>query len=194
MKLPRWSPRRGNYANITSTAALVIALGAGGAYAANTISSADIIDGEVKTADLGDGSVVTAKLSPSARSTVYTTSHADYLTIGSPPGSSVLSLTVPAAGSYLVTAKAVTASQTLSTNLQAYCTLVAGAHEDVVAATAPASGSAIAIPAIPISAQIVHKFTAGETVDLKCSSGNSTQIGLIRITALRVAAFVTYPG
>lgn len=110
MKLPRWPVRQGKYANITSTAALVVALGTGGAYAANTISSDDIIDGEVKTADLGNAAVTPAKLSAAARNTVYTTSHADALTIGMPPESSVLSLTIPITGNYVVTAKAVSSS------------------------------------------------------------------------------------
>jgi hypothetical protein len=45
------------YANLVSTAALVVALGAGTAYAANTIFSADIVDGEVQHADLAAGAV-----------------------------------------------------------------------------------------------------------------------------------------
>jgi hypothetical protein len=48
---------RPTYANITSTLALVVALGAGGAYAANTVTSKDIVDGQVKAADLHRNSV-----------------------------------------------------------------------------------------------------------------------------------------
>ena len=40
------------YANVTSTLALVVALGGTGAYAANTIGSKDIGNGQVKSADL----------------------------------------------------------------------------------------------------------------------------------------------
>ena len=50
------------YANIVSTLALVVALGTGTAYAANTIGSSDIIDGAVKTADLANGAVTSAKI------------------------------------------------------------------------------------------------------------------------------------
>jgi len=54
--MPRTSARV-TYANVTSTLALVVALGAGGAYAANSIKSKDIVDGEVKAADIGRGAV-----------------------------------------------------------------------------------------------------------------------------------------
>ena len=51
-------------ANIMSFIALVFALGGTSAYAANTVFSADIVDGEVKTADLGGAAVTNAKLAP----------------------------------------------------------------------------------------------------------------------------------
>ena len=54
--------RRLTYANVASTLALVIALGGGTAYAANTVFSTDIVDGQVKTVDLGKGAVTTPKL------------------------------------------------------------------------------------------------------------------------------------
>ena len=41
------------FANVCSFLALTIALGTGSAYAANTVFSTDIVDGEVKTADIG---------------------------------------------------------------------------------------------------------------------------------------------
>ena len=62
---------RGRYANVTSTLALVAVLG-GTAYAANTVRSSDIVNGQVKSpdigskqvksSDLGDNSVTTAKV------------------------------------------------------------------------------------------------------------------------------------
>jgi hypothetical protein len=54
--------RRLSYANVCSTLALVLALGTGGAYAANTIRSGDIVDGEVKNADLGASAVTSTKI------------------------------------------------------------------------------------------------------------------------------------
>jgi hypothetical protein len=50
------------FANVCSFLALLIALGTGSAYAANTVFSADIVDGEVKTADLANNSVRTTKI------------------------------------------------------------------------------------------------------------------------------------
>jgi hypothetical protein len=54
--------RRITYANVASTLALVIALGTGTAYAANTIRSGDIVDGQVKTADLAKNAVKSTKI------------------------------------------------------------------------------------------------------------------------------------
>jgi hypothetical protein len=63
---------RMTYANVVSSLALFIALSTGGAYAANTIGSADVIDesllsqdfknGEVKNADIGGNQVTTTKI------------------------------------------------------------------------------------------------------------------------------------
>jgi hypothetical protein len=52
-RLRRWL----TFANVCSFLALTIALGTGSAYAANTVFSTDIVDGEVKTFDIGDGEV-----------------------------------------------------------------------------------------------------------------------------------------
>ena len=51
-----------SYANVTATLALCIAIGGTSAYAANTIFSTDIVDGQVKTADLANGAATSAKL------------------------------------------------------------------------------------------------------------------------------------
>ena len=50
------------FANVCSFLALLIALGTGGAYAANTVFSTDIVDGEVKAADLDNNSVRSTKI------------------------------------------------------------------------------------------------------------------------------------
>jgi len=50
------------YANLVSTVALVAALGTGTAYAANTVFSTDIVDGEVMEADIGASAVTSAKI------------------------------------------------------------------------------------------------------------------------------------
>jgi hypothetical protein len=49
--------RRLSYANVVATLALLIAVAGGTAYAANTVFSSDIVDGEVKSVDIGTGEV-----------------------------------------------------------------------------------------------------------------------------------------
>jgi hypothetical protein len=53
--------RGSRYANVTATLALVASLG-GTAYAANSIRSRDIVDGQVRRADLADGAVTSSKV------------------------------------------------------------------------------------------------------------------------------------
>src|SRR5688572_14624307 len=48
--------------DVLALLARFIAVGTGGAYAANTVFSTDIVDGEVKNADLASNSVTSAKL------------------------------------------------------------------------------------------------------------------------------------
>ncbi len=50
------------FANVCSFVALAVALTTGGAYAADTILSSDIVDGEVQTRDLDDQAVTGDKL------------------------------------------------------------------------------------------------------------------------------------
>jgi hypothetical protein len=56
------------FANVCSFLALLIAIGTGGAYAANTVFSSDIVDGEVKSADIGNNQVKTADVRDDALS------------------------------------------------------------------------------------------------------------------------------
>jgi len=54
------------FANVCSFLALTIAMGTGGAYAADTVFSTDIVDGEVKTADIAGAAVTNSKLGPNS--------------------------------------------------------------------------------------------------------------------------------
>jgi hypothetical protein len=54
------------YANVISTLCLFLLLGGGAAYAADTILSSDIKDGEVKTQDLANSAVNNTKIANSA--------------------------------------------------------------------------------------------------------------------------------
>jgi hypothetical protein len=60
---------RPSHATIVAYLALFVAVGGTTAYAANTVFSSDIVDGEVRTADLHDKSAVTAKLGDAAVTT-----------------------------------------------------------------------------------------------------------------------------
>ena len=57
------------YANVTATLALFMALATGGAYAANTIYSDDIVDGQVKRQDIGYQAVTQGKIADGTIST-----------------------------------------------------------------------------------------------------------------------------
>jgi hypothetical protein len=48
------------YANVVATIALFAAVATGGAYAANTVFSTDIVDGQVKSVDVGDNEIKSA--------------------------------------------------------------------------------------------------------------------------------------
>src|SRR5690348_12974746 len=48
---------RMTYANVASTIAMVAALGTGGAYAANTVGSSDIIDESIMSSDVKNGQI-----------------------------------------------------------------------------------------------------------------------------------------
>ena len=58
-----------SFANVTSLLALFVALGGTAAYAANTVFSTDIVDGEVKTVDLASPAVTNNKLAANAVTT-----------------------------------------------------------------------------------------------------------------------------
>lgn len=58
--------RRPSHATIVAYLALFIAIGGATAYAADTVFSTDIVDGEVKTADLADSAVTSAKVNDEA--------------------------------------------------------------------------------------------------------------------------------
>jgi hypothetical protein len=60
------SRRHITFANVCSALALIIALGTGTAYAADTVFSTDIVDGEVKTVDLAEGAVTSANVADGA--------------------------------------------------------------------------------------------------------------------------------
>jgi hypothetical protein len=71
----RLRSRRPSHATVVAYLALFVALGGTSAYAANTIFSTDIVDGQVKNADIGSNQITTAKIYPG--SVTKTDVHAD---------------------------------------------------------------------------------------------------------------------
>ena len=63
--------RRPNHTTVVAYLAFFGVLATGGAYAANTILSTDIVDGEVKTADLAGNGVTNGKLAADARTHAF---------------------------------------------------------------------------------------------------------------------------
>ncbi len=59
----RRSLRRPSHATVVAYLALFVAVGTGGAYAANTVRSSDIVDGQVNSADVKDQSLTTFDVS-----------------------------------------------------------------------------------------------------------------------------------
>lgn len=57
---------KATFANVCALLALTIALGTGTAYAANTVRSTDIVNGQVKNVDLGANAVTSAKIQDGA--------------------------------------------------------------------------------------------------------------------------------
>jgi hypothetical protein len=64
--LAKLRPRRPSHATVVAYLALFVALGGTGAYAANTVFSTDIVDGEVRPPDLATAVVGTDKLAGGA--------------------------------------------------------------------------------------------------------------------------------
>lgn len=60
--LKKLKPGRPGHATIVAYLALFVALGGTSAYAANTVFSTDIVDGEVKAADIGVGQVLGSRI------------------------------------------------------------------------------------------------------------------------------------
>ncbi len=140
--------------------------------AANAVTGAKVQDGSLAAADLAAGVVPPSDAQgrfvngpvniPSAQTTVA-------------------SLAIPAAGSYVIWAKTYVTSNVLSGSVT--CRLEAGANFDetqgFVDVDRPASLSLI----------VLNNFAAAGTVNLACSAVPAKQANFIKIVAIRVATF-----
>jgi hypothetical protein len=95
------------YANVAATIALFLALSGGVAYAANTVFSTDIVDGEVKTADLGNRAVTGDKVTDFSLSNqdvgvLFAEVRGDAVVASSSGAVTVQRVNAPVAGNYSV--------------------------------------------------------------------------------------------
>ena len=202
------------YANVVATLALVIAIGGGAAYAANTILSTDIVNGEVKTPDLATdavtapkikagevktqdlagGAVTAAKLADGAKANVYArftdevTDLPDTFDDYGPfdfGHEAIVTLPLPT-GSFQIQAKGFANGKAGNVG----CVLVAGPNFDASLATLPADGTVE-----PLVMQVLHRFSEPGQAELRCTDYGGTVRGLyyVKLHATQVGSISNEP-
>lgn len=186
--------RKGSYANVTATAALVVALG-GTSYAAGLITSAQIKNNTVASIDVKDRTLKTKDLAPKARTAAYASYHDAGRSISTQVSGQdpvILSLNVPA-GSYAFNASTYI-NNTADSPVLIRCILRAGADFDdkrhLVMADLPGGADYATV-----ASQVVHTFNAPGTVTFSCYSfGNAATATSTKITGIRVASLTNTAG
>jgi hypothetical protein len=189
MKMPRFRP---SYANVTSTLALVVALGGTGAYAANTIGSADLKPGAVKTSDLGNNAVTSSKVKNGALSlqdldgsarTSASQAHRNGISAALAPGTHSL-VTLPLkAGQYVLLAS--TGYQPANGGKNVICRVRLNANP-VAARFVTNNG----VGDLSCSTHTVVKLSRPGSVvlEIEVEAGDSVAVRDPRVTAIRVAS------
>ncbi|HSV37702.1 MAG TPA: hypothetical protein VLI04_02980 [Nocardioidaceae bacterium] len=187
---------RTTYANVAATLALAVSL-SGTAYAAATIRSGDIVDGQVKTRDLAKNAVKSAKVKDGsllrkdlkagqADPIAYHARETDPSFQNLPTSTPVQlgSINVPA-GKYVVFAKALVNSNTDAFS-KIFCSLT-GSDEVDDFSDGLTMGSATTDDREIISLAIAPTFATAGTIALTCTSElTSANAGKIAITAIKV--------
>ena len=194
--------RRGSYANVTATLALVVAL-SGTSYAAVVVTGANIKDGSIKTADLGKGAVTSPKVKNGSLLAkdfkagqlpkAFATSHDAPVAVAN--ATDVLTLAVPA-GSFVVNAKLDLANFDTTQTVLARCTLTAGTTADQVRFRLMEGGQTPRrMDTAAVALQLAHTFDGAGSVVLSCDSfGVSTGAANSKITATRVSGLTKTVG
>jgi hypothetical protein len=167
--------RRGSYATVASTAALVVALG-GTSYAAVQITSADIKDGTIQTKDVN----------PSARTTVKQIRN-DNATAMDGSTKTVLTTNV-GPGHYLVSSKVLGAYTTTSPFVECWLTGPGGATLDINYWYLPGAAGYGGI-----TNQAVFSTTSATTVQLNCA-GSNANVYYKKMDITRVASVADLTG
>ena len=192
--------RPGSFANVTAILALVVATSGTTAYAATMITSRQIKNGTIKAVDLRNGSVTSAKVRdgdllrsdfgagqlPVTRG--YAVRHDFAVDITPVAPTTVVTLAISQAGSYVINASTWVENQSLADPVIVYCDLIAGADFDVKHSyLEPLAGGANTQSQ---SLQVAHTFAAPGTVALRCSSSlvtataNGSKIAAVSVDQL----------
>ena len=176
-------------ATVVAIIALLVALG-GTSYAAivlpaNSVVTAQVIDGSLLTKDFKAGQIPAGKPGPAGPSNAFATSVDGPVTLGA-GGTTAATLQLPKPGSYVIWAKA-SLFDTGSADEQVNCQLVAGSTTDrsVVYLPKPASNELL-------SGVVVQTFAASGTAQLMCTSatGNVTARS-IELVAVKVGSLTS---
>lgn len=182
-----------NYANLTATLALVVALG-GTSYAAAQITSAQIQNGTIQNIDVKpntlkgdrvkDHSIKYKDLANGATTRGFSTFHDAGVSIQSQSGGNdpvVLSLTIPKKGNYVIIGKTWLYTNS-GTTFIGRCRLYAGSDFDQ--ARLRVEGSSGYSPA---AMTVVHRFNSPGQAQLRCYSfGVNATANDAKITAIKV--------
>jgi hypothetical protein len=186
--------RKGSFANVTSVAALVIAMSGTSAYAATLITSKQIKNGTIKGVDIHAATITADKLAagtiptvpaPYGGSYAYSTFHDPLVDVTGSP-TTVLTLAVPTAGSYIANGVTVI-NNSGPTEARVQCSLVAESDNDVKSVFV--EKLAFDSPnRTGYSLQVVHNFSGPGTVQIVCQalSGTVISAGNSKITAIKV--------
>jgi hypothetical protein len=180
----RPTQRLGSFANVTAVVALVVATSGTTAYAATMITSHQIKNGTIRAVDLRNGSVTSAKvrdgdllrsdfaagqLTPTR---AYAVRHDYPVNITAIAATTVVTLTVPQGGSYVINASTWLDDQSFADPTIVYCLLAAGDDVDIKHSYLGPLGSGATTQSQ--SLQVAHAFAGAGTVTLKCSSSGVT--------------------
>ncbi|MDH4160759.1 MAG: hypothetical protein OEV62_10920 [Actinomycetota bacterium] len=196
--------RHVSYANVTATLALVVALG-GTSYAAVQVTSAQIKDKTIQNVDVkpgtlgGDrvknGSLSKKDLAPGARTAAYSTFHDGAVSTQTQVGGqdpTVLTLTIPAKGHYVINAKT-WLDNTSTFDVLYRCRLNTGSDFDQSRALMEANGTGASADGVAL--QVVHTYTSPGTAYLTCYTfGASTNAFDTKITAIKVSSLSNVGG
>jgi hypothetical protein len=183
--------RRSSVVTVAAAAALVVATGGTSAYAAHLITSKQIKNNTIKSIDVHDGTLTPADMAPGTipapygGTSAWSTYHDSGVAVGT-TSTTILTLDVPSAGSYVADAVTVL-NNNGSAEASGTCSLVADGDNDVKSVYV--EKYAVDSPnRAGYALQVVHTFGGAGTVKLICSSNVASSLSATnsKITAIKV--------